>query len=114
MVMKTKLQLYEGMFIINASLSEDARKKALEKVTSTIEESGGTIHKIHEQGRKKLAYTIEKKKEGFYFVVFFDAPNNSLVPLRREFHLHEDLLRFLILRAEEVAEKIEFKRLEEE
>ena len=50
-----ELRLYEGMYILNASLSEDALKKSLERITKTIEEGGGEIHKIHEMGRKKLA-----------------------------------------------------------
>ena len=50
---KQERRLYEGMYIINASLSEDALKKSLARITSAIEGDEGEIHKIHEMGRKK-------------------------------------------------------------
>ena len=52
--MKEKHQLYEGMYILNATLSEDARKKALDRITSSISERGGEVHKVHDEGKKKL------------------------------------------------------------
>lgn len=52
---KARTHLYEGMYILSATLSEDARKKALDKITSAISDEGGEVHKIYEQGRRKLA-----------------------------------------------------------
>lgn len=111
--MKERNQLYEGMYILNATLSEDARTKALERITSEITSRGGEIHKIHDQGRKKLAYEIRGSREGYYFLLYFSAPSTALAELWREYHLNEDLLRFLTLRAEEVKEVLEYKKLPE-
>ena len=111
--MKERSQLYEGMYILNATLSEDARAKALERITSEITSRGGEIHKVHDQGRKKLAYEIRGSREGYYFLLYFSAPSTALAELWREYHLNEDLLRFLTLRAEEVKEVLEYKKLPE-
>jgi small subunit ribosomal protein S6 len=111
--MKERRQLYEGMYVLNATLSEDARQKCLERITSGIAGQGGEIHKIHDQGRKKLAYEIRGLREGHYFLLYFTAPTTAFSELWREYHLNEDLLRFLTLRAEEVKETIEFKQLPE-
>src|SRR4051794_19311285 len=111
--MKERKQLYEGMYILNAALSEDARQRCLEKITSGISERGGEIHKVHDQGRKKLAYEIRGLREGHYFLLYFTAPSTAFSELWREYHLNEDLLRFLTLRAEETKETIEFKQLPE-
>ena len=108
---KSKTHLYEGMYILSATLSEDARKKAIEKITSSIQHHAGEVHKIFEQGRKKLAYEIGKRKEGFYYIIYFSASSSSMPELWREYQLNEDLIRFMTLRAEEVPEKIEFKTL---
>jgi small subunit ribosomal protein S6 len=108
---KQKRELYEGMYILSASLSEDARKKSLEKITSGISESEGEIHKIHEQGRKKLAYEINGKREGYYYVVYFTAPTSCISKLWRDYHLNEDLIRFTTLRTESIMEEIKFKPL---
>lgn len=111
--MKEHNQLYEGMYILNATLSEDARKKALERITSGIETRGGEIQKVHEQGRKKLAYEIRGAREGHYYLLYFSAPSSALAELWREYHLNEDLLRFLTLKTDEVKETIEFPKLPE-
>lgn len=109
---KSSKHLYEGMYILSATLSEDARKKAIEKITSSIEHHAGEVHKVFEQGRKKLAYEINGRREGFYYVLYFTAGSSSMPELWREYQLNEDLIRFMTLRAETVPEKIEFKVLE--
>jgi len=111
MAKKQKDQLYEGMYILSATLSDDARQKALDKITSGISERGGTVNKIHDQGRKKMAYEINGKREGHYYVIYFTAPTSAISDLWRDYHLNEDLIRFVTLTAEEVLEKIEFKPL---
>lgn len=110
---KEKNQLYEGMYILNPTLSEDARKKALDRITVGITQSGGEINKIHDQGRRKLAYEIRGSREGYYFLIYFQAPTTKLAQLWRDYHLNEDLLRFMTLTTEEVMETIEFKKLPE-
>jgi small subunit ribosomal protein S6 len=108
---KQKRQIYEGMYILSTTLSEEARQKALEKITSGITERGGEVQKVHDQGRKKLAYEINKKREGHYYILYFSLPTGAMKELWRDYHLNEDLIRFLTLRANEVMDKIEFKPL---
>ena len=103
--------LYEGMYILSATLSDESRKKAFDKITDGIAQKGGEIHKIHEQGRRRLAYEIEGKREGYYYVLFFSAPTQIISELWKEYHLHEDLIRFLTMRVEKVQETLEFKPL---
>ncbi len=103
--------LYEGMYILSAMLSDDSRKKAFDKITEGISQKGGEIHKIHEQGRKKLAYEIDGKREGYYYILYFTLPTQAIGELWKEYHLHEDLIRFLTLRTETVLETLEFKPL---
>ena len=106
--------LYEGMYVISATLSDEARHKALDKVLTGITNHTGEIKKIHEQGRKRLAYEINGHREGYYYIVYFTAPTASISELWQEYHLNEDLVRFITLRAEKVLEKIEFKPLVEQ
>lgn len=110
---KQKDQLYEGMYILSATLSEDARQKALERITSGITNHEGVIHKIHDQGRRKMAYEINKRREGYYYVIYFNVVPSAMADLWKEYHLNEDLIRYLTLRTEKVMDKIEFKPLEE-
>lgn len=106
--------LYEGMYIISATLSDDARHKALDRIQKGITERGGEILKIHDQGRRRLAYEVEGHREGHYFVVYFNVMPEAINELWQEYHLNEDLVRFITLRTDKVMEKIEFKPLLEE
>lgn len=108
-----KQNLYEGMYIISATLSEDARKKALDRIHAGITERGGEILKEHELGKKRMAYDIAGHREGHYYVLYYNLKPSAIAELWQEYHLNEDLIRFLTLRADKVMEKIEFKALAE-
>lgn len=108
---KDRKYLYEGMYVISTTLSEDARKKAMERIESDIQDRGGEIHKLHDLGRQKLAYDIRGRKEGHYFVLFFTVNSSAINDLWKEYHLHEDLMRFMTLRADKVQEELNFNSL---
>ena len=111
---KQRKHLYEGMYILSATLSDDARQKALEKVSHGISSRSGEVHKVFDQGRKKLSYEINGRREGYYFLIYFSIPTGHMNDVWREYQLNEDLIRFLTLRAESVPEKIEFKSVVQE
>jgi small subunit ribosomal protein S6 len=106
--------LYEGMYVISATLSDDARHKALERIQAGITSRGGEIKKIHEQGRRRLAYEINGHREGYYYIIYFTVQPAAISELWQEYHLNEDLIRFMTLRTDKVMEKIEFKTLVEQ
>jgi small subunit ribosomal protein S6 len=108
--MKTKRErLYEGMYILNATLSEEARKKALAKIVDGITTKGGKIKKTHDMGKKRLCYEIQGKREGYYYLIYFDIETSHIADLWQEYHLHEDLLRYNTIQAQSVKETLEFK-----
>lgn len=106
--------LYEGMYIISARLSDEARGKALAKITDAIVAHGGKIEKTHEMGRKRLAYEINGHREGYYYVVYFRVETSAIKEMWNEYHLSEDLIRFITLTTDEVKEKLEYKTLAEQ
>lgn len=108
-----KTNLYEGMYILSATLSDDARTKALDKIEQGITARGGKVLKVHTQGRKRLAYEIDGHREGYYYVLFFEVRPSAISELWQEYHLNEDLIRFITLTAEKVVEKFEYKPLVE-
>ncbi len=111
MAKKERRHLYEGMYILSASLSDEARQKALDKIILGITKRGGELHKTIDMGRKKLAYEINSRRDGYYVLLYFSVLSNSMTEMWREYHLNEDLIRFMTLRTEKVPEKIEFQPL---
>jgi small subunit ribosomal protein S6 len=108
-----KQNLYEGMYVLKATLSDEARNKALDKIKTGITSRGGEVVKIHDQGRRRLAYEIDGLREGHYYILYFNVVPSAIGEMWQEYHLNEDLIRFITLRAEAIMEKIEFKVLEE-
>lgn len=116
-----KHRLYEGMFIISASLTDAARQKAVDRITEGVTGFGGEIVKMHDMGRKRLAYSIDSNKgdgrryrDGHYLLVYFNAEPSAIEKLWQEYRHHEDLLRFITLSAESVMEELVFKSIGEE
>jgi small subunit ribosomal protein S6 len=108
-----KQNLYEGMYIISATLSEDARSKALDRIQGGIAERGGEMLKLHDFGRRRTAYEVAGHREGHYYVLYFKVNPTAIAELWQDYHLNEDLVRFVTLRTDKVMEKIEFKTLGE-
>lgn len=111
MAKQEREHLYEGMYILSAALSDEARQKALDKIVNGVTKRSGKIHKTFDLGRKKLTYEIDKKRDGHYMLLYFSVAPGSMKDIWREYHLNEDLIRFLTLRTENVPEKIEFQPL---
>lgn len=108
-----KERLYEGMYVLSAHLSEDARGKAFEGIKERITSRGGQIKKVHEQGRRRLAYEIDRQRDGYYYLVYFTIDPQYVGEMWEEYRRNENLLRFLTIRAEKVMEELKFKSLPE-
>ena len=109
-----ELNLYEGMYVLNAHISEDTRHHALEKIKDGIINRGGEILKIHDQGRRRLAYEIKRQREGYYYLMYFTLPTTDVTDLWQEYHLNDNLLRFVTLRTDKVMEEVTFQQLPEQ
>lgn len=109
--MEGKKRLYEGMYIISAQLSEDARAGVRDKIVKGIEAEGGKIEKLHEMGRRRLAYEVSGHREGYFYLIYFTIDSLAVEKLWKEYRLNEDLIRFMTSTAEEVKESLEFKTL---
>eukprot|EP00828_Plagiopyla_frontata_P028296 TRINITY_DN3663_c0_g1_i1.p2 TRINITY_DN3663_c0_g1~~TRINITY_DN3663_c0_g1_i1.p2 ORF type:complete len:299 (+),score=23.04 TRINITY_DN3663_c0_g1_i1:256-1152(+) len=95
---------YESMIIIEPALSEDEAVVANEKIAGYITEQGGEVVKTDKWGRRKLAYEINKKKEGYYFVNYFTFENLKIKDLDRFYRLNENIVRHNIIRIDDQGE----------
>ncbi len=90
---------YEMIYIIDADLEEAARKELIEKVSALITNNGGEIEKVDETwGKRKLAYAIDYKTEGWYVLVNFKAPVDLPRELERNLQINENVLRYLVIK----------------
>ena len=98
-----KPRLYETTFIVNASLDDTQVDAVIGRVQDVIVKNGGSASALNKWGRKRLAYSINKKTNGFYVNLEFTAPPPLLASLERAFQLDEMILRFLTLQLDERA-----------
>ena len=91
---------YELAVVLNAKIEDDERAAALEKVQKYIERFGGTVTNVDEWGKKKLAYEVQKMKEGFYYFIQFDAETSAPLEIENRVRIMENVIRYLIVKAE--------------
>ena len=100
---------YETVFIATPVLSETQMKEAVDKFKNLIEKNKGEIVYEENWGLKKLAYPIQKKSTGFYYLIEFDAESSFVQKLETEYRRDERIIRFLTFKMEkysiEYAEK---------
>lgn len=89
---------YETVFILTPVLSEDQAKEAVQKFESEIKSLGGKINYSESWGLKKLAYPIQKKSTGFYFLLDFQAEGNVVADLELSMKRDERVMRFLTVK----------------
>ena len=92
---------YELTVVVSAKIEDDERAAVIEKCKSYIERFGGKVTNIDDQGKKKLAYEIQKMKEAFYYFIQFDADSTAPANIESRVRIMDNVLRFLIVRLDE-------------
>ncbi len=88
---------YELALVLNAKVEDEVRQAALEKAKGYITRYNGVITNIEEWGKKRLAYEIQKMREGYYYFIHFEAEPTCPVELERHMHIMDNVLRYLIV-----------------
>ena len=94
------MRRYELMIILDPELEERTVQPSLDQFLNVIKTSGGAVEKIDIWGRRRLAYSIEKKYEGIYAVVDLTSEPDAVKELDRQLNLNEGVLRTKVLRPE--------------
>ncbi len=88
---------YETTFIVNASLEDPQVDAIINHIQEVITRNGGEITALNKWGRKRLAYTIKKKNNGYYVNIEFGGTGSVVPQLERTYLLDENILRFLTI-----------------
>ena len=94
------MRRYELMLVLRPDIPDDKTQAVIDRTTRAITGSGGQIVKVAPWGRRRLAYPIDRHREGSYHIILFEAPNDSIIELERGLLITEELLRHLITRVE--------------
>jgi small subunit ribosomal protein S6 len=94
------MRRYELMLVLRPDVADDRSQAVIDRTTRSIVGAGGQIVKVAPWGRRRLAYPIDRQREGSYHIILFEAPSEAVAELERGLLITEELLRHLITRVE--------------
>ncbi|HIR12418.1 MAG TPA: 30S ribosomal protein S6 [Candidatus Choladousia intestinavium] len=89
---------YELAVVLSAKIEDEDRAAVIEKVKAQIERFGGTVTEVDEWGKRRLAYEIQKMREGFYYFIRFDADASCPAEVERRVRIMDNVIRYLCVR----------------
>jgi small subunit ribosomal protein S6 len=94
------MRRYELMLVLRPDAPDDRASAVIDRTTRQLVAGGGQIVKVAPWGRRRLAYPIERYRDGSYHILVFEAPSESIAELERSLEITEEVLRHLVVRVE--------------
>jgi small subunit ribosomal protein S6 len=94
------MRRYELMLVVRPDVADDKSQAVIDRTTRQIVAAGGQIVKVAPWGRRRLAYPIDRHREGSYHIVLFEAPPEAITELEHSLLITEEVLRHLVTRAD--------------
>ena len=96
------MPLYESVFIARQDISAGQVDTLADEMEKLISENGGSVARREYWGLRNLAYRMKKNRKGHYIMFNLDAPSEAVQEMERNLRLHEDVLRYMTIRLEEL------------
>jgi small subunit ribosomal protein S6 len=97
---QTAMNKYELALVVDTKIDDEVKNSVVQKAKDLIAKLGGTVTNVDEWGKKKLAYEIEKRTEGFYYFIQFDAEPTVPAGMEQDLRIMDNVLRYLVVRQE--------------
>ncbi len=94
------MELYESLFIIRPSVSDEETNALIDKMKGVADRTGAQFIKAENLGKKKLAYEVRRERKGTYAYFYFKAPNHTVGELERAYRLEDNIIKFLTIHLE--------------
>ena len=95
------MRKYEAVYILKPHFEDEKYQEFVEKYNALIQNNGGEVLKVEPWGKRRLAYEIQKLREGYYILVHFEGPEGLPTELERNFRIADEVIRYLVTRVEE-------------
>ena len=99
--------VYETMYILRPDLAEEQVEEAVSKYQNMIREQGAEQIDVQNRGKRRLAYEIQKQRDGIYVQMTYQGPGTLIAPLERAMRLSEEVIRYLTIKQEVPEETLE-------
>ena len=91
---------YEVMYVIDTAIDDQARSELIARFSGLVAANGGTVDRVDEWGKRRLAYAINYKTEGYYVLMYVTAPSEFPREMERNLQINDNVLRYLVIRFE--------------
>ena len=91
---------YEVMYVIDPALEDSARAELINRFSDLVKKNGGEVDRVDEWGKRRLAYAIQYKTEGYYVLMYIKAPAELPREIERNMQISDSVLRYLTVRYE--------------
>jgi len=108
------MRIYENLFIVKPDATEEEVDALVETMSKNVTTSGGTVDKVDKWGKRRLAYKVEKQREGQYVLMQFTAGPETVKEFERRLRVQDSVIKFLTVRIDETLKRLEKRRKERE
>ncbi|MAZ16282.1 30S ribosomal protein S6 [Oricola sp.] len=98
------MALYEHVFLARQDISSQQAEELVAHFKGILEERGGKVEKVESWGLKSLQYRINKNRKAHFSLLNIDAPADAVQEMERQMRIHEDVLRYMTIRVDELDE----------
>jgi small subunit ribosomal protein S6 len=103
---------YEMIFIVRPDVAEDDIQKLIAQMEGVVASAGGKVDKVERMGRRRLAYRIEKQREGFYILFYVQGTGDTVKEFERRLKVTDAVIKHLTVCTDEILKRAEkFKAL---
>jgi small subunit ribosomal protein S6 len=95
-----KAYMYETMYILRPDLNDEAIDATIGKYQGMLKDNGAVIQETQHRGKRRLAYEIDRHREGIYIQMNYTGPGAAIAPLERAMRLSDEVIRFLTVKQE--------------
>jgi len=104
------MRIYEELFIIKPDATEEEVDQIIEQMKGVITTAVGTIDKVDKWGKRRLAYRVDKHREGSYVLIQFTSPPETVKELERRLRVTDSVIKFLTVRIDETLKRLEKRK----
>jgi small subunit ribosomal protein S6 len=108
------MRIYENLFIVKPDATEEEIDHLVDQMSKNVTATGGTIDKVDKWGKRRLAYRIEKHREGSYVLIQFTAEPATVKEFERRLRVQDSVIKFLTVRIDETLKRLDKRKKERE
>jgi small subunit ribosomal protein S6 len=108
------MRIYENLFIVKPDATEEEIDGLVDQMSKNVTNAGGTIDKVDKWGKRRLAYRIEKHREGHYILMQFSAEPSIVKEFERRLRVQDAVIKFLTVRIDETLKRLDKRKKERE